>query len=85
MKSTSLKIKSELLIRLSNYCESNSNDNVIVNNKNALINWLKCNIMLNSFLKPVSKDSKESKSTKLGHRMEKHWFKTYSMIQKMGM
>ena len=67
---TSLKKKSELFIQLSNYDKSNSNENVIVNKKIVFTNRLLCNIVLSDFLKPISKDSKESKSAKLVHHME---------------
>ena len=61
-----------MLTQLSNHNQLNSIDNVRVNNKNELTNLLMCNIVLSLFLKPMSNDSKESKSTKLGHRMEKN-------------
>ena len=65
----SLKKKSELVIQL-NYDKSNSDENLIVNNKIVLTNRLLCNIVLSAFLKPMSKDSKKSKSAKLGHHMD---------------
>ena len=51
--------------------KSNRNENVIMNNKIVLTNRLLHNIVLSAFLKPMPKDSKELKSAKLGHHMEK--------------
>ena len=63
--------KIELTNQLSNHNKSINNNGVNVNNKEIISNRLMHNAILSSFLKSLSKDSKESKYAKLGHHMEK--------------
>ena len=65
------KRKSHVLKKLSQQDKADADHNPNANNKEELITRLTDDIMISSFLKHPSKDSKESKNTKLSYYMEK--------------
>ena len=74
------KVKLDLVKQLDQHDKADTDPNPRTSNKDTLVTWLTCNIIISSYSKNLSKCITESKNSKLGYHTEILLYKNYSKI-----